>query len=87
MTAATITSPFFTKMSFNPKSSIQDTNNNNERSAGRIVGSIKPKKIDKVRLYLHPSSIPTKFQTIHYDDNEQKAFNSSMKRFSSQIVI
>ena len=41
---------------------------------------------DKIRLYLHPSSIPTKFQTIHYDDNEEKGFNSTTPRFGQQPV-
>jgi hypothetical protein len=33
---------------------------------------------------MHPPSIPTKFQTIHYDDNEDKGFNSTAKRFNRQ---
>ncbi|KAI8912880.1 hypothetical protein BC831DRAFT_490733 [Entophlyctis helioformis] len=35
-----------------------------------------------LKLYMHPPSIPTKFQTIHFDDSESKAFNSTSRRFN-----
>ena len=40
----------------------------------------------EVAVKVHPPSIPTRFQTIHYDDNESKGFNSTAPRFSSQKV-
>ncbi|KAL2918369.1 O(6)-methylguanine-induced apoptosis 2 [Polyrhizophydium stewartii] len=38
-----------------------------------------------LKLYMHPPSIPTKFQTIHYDDSEEKGFNSTSQRFSQRL--
>lgn len=34
---------------------------------------------------MHPPSIPTRFQTVHFDDNEYKAFNSSSRRFEVKL--
>ncbi|KAJ2993814.1 hypothetical protein HDV02_002057 [Globomyces sp. JEL0801] len=34
-----------------------------------------------LKLYMHPPSIPTRFQTIHYDDSEKNAFHSTTPRF------
>ncbi|KAJ3323977.1 hypothetical protein HDV06_000953 [Boothiomyces sp. JEL0866] len=38
----------------------------------------------QLRLYMHPPSIPTRFQTIHYEDSEKKAFASTSRRFESK---
>ncbi|KAJ3311494.1 hypothetical protein HDV04_003981 [Boothiomyces sp. JEL0838] len=38
----------------------------------------------QLRLYMHPPSIPTRFQTIHYDDSEKKAFSSTTRRFEGK---
>ena len=67
--------------------SIQPSQRENERTIGAIIGKMKPKpkstihSKDKIKLYLHPSSIPTKFRTVHYDDNEERGFNSTTRRF------
>jgi hypothetical protein len=34
---------------------------------------------------MHPPSIPTRFQTVHFDDGEEKAFNSTAKRFEMRV--
>jgi hypothetical protein len=34
---------------------------------------------------MHPPSIPTRFQTIHYDDGESRGFNSTSKRFTIRV--
>ncbi|KAJ3304164.1 hypothetical protein HDV03_003012 [Kappamyces sp. JEL0829] len=34
---------------------------------------------------MHPPSIPTRFQTIYYDDRENKAFNSTTRRFDCKM--
>ncbi|KAI9193188.1 uncharacterized protein BJ171DRAFT_640845 [Polychytrium aggregatum] len=34
-----------------------------------------------LKLFMHPPSIPTKFQTFHFDDREPKGFNSTAPRF------
>jgi hypothetical protein len=72
--------------------SIQPSQRLNERTVGKDLGKIKPlsriqrRPKDKIKLFLHPSSIPTKFQTIHYDDNEDKGFNSTANRFACHLV-
>ena len=77
-------------MAGNGESSIQPSQKLNERTVGTAAGNFqKPRpttKKDKLKLLLHPSSIPAKFQTIHYDDNEDKGFNSTSCRFSQQPV-
>ncbi|KAI8994314.1 hypothetical protein BC832DRAFT_569642 [Gaertneriomyces semiglobifer] len=35
----------------------------------------------RLRVYMHPPSIPTRFQTFHYETREPKAFNSTATRF------
>ena len=35
---------------------------------------------------MHPPSIPTRFQTFHYDDREEKGFNSTATRFDKRMV-
>jgi peroxiredoxin len=34
-----------------------------------------------IKVIINPPSIPTRFQTMHYDDAEEKAFASTEKRF------
>ncbi|KAJ3274526.1 hypothetical protein HDV01_002654 [Terramyces sp. JEL0728] len=34
---------------------------------------------------MHPPSIPTRFQTIHYEDSEKKAFASTSRRFEGKM--
>lgn len=38
-----------------------------------------------VKLFMHPPSIPTRFQTFHFDDREAKAFNSTAPRFEQSM--
>jgi hypothetical protein len=38
----------------------------------------------QLKMIMNPPSIPTKFQTIHYDDNEHRGFNSTAKRFEAK---
>ncbi|KAI9096984.1 hypothetical protein DFS34DRAFT_622103 [Phlyctochytrium arcticum] len=53
---------------------------------GHSVGSNKKgKKQRHLKLYIHPPSIPTKFQTFHFDDREDKAFNSTAPRFDKRL--
>jgi hypothetical protein len=83
------------------ESSIQPSSRANERTVGTSLGSpLRPtrqaKKVcaeksqttnkEKIKVYLQPSSIPTKFQTIHYDDSEDYGFNSTSQRFSTKMV-
>ncbi|KAI8826626.1 uncharacterized protein EV422DRAFT_616078 [Fimicolochytrium jonesii] len=39
----------------------------------------------RVKLFVHPPSIPTRFQTFVYDDGEAKAFGSSASRFDTKL--
>ena len=39
-----------------------------------------------LKLYMHPPSIPAKFQTIHFDNSQDKGFNSTCKRFNTKLV-
>ena len=81
---------------------IQASTRLNERTVGTALGSPlrptqQPKKVcaekspkknlEKIKVYLQPSSIPTKFQTIHYDDSEDYGFNSTAQRFSTKMVL
>ncbi|TPX64668.1 hypothetical protein SpCBS45565_g05692 [Spizellomyces sp. 'palustris'] len=38
-----------------------------------------------LKLFIHPPSIPTKFQTFHFDDREEKGFNSTAPRFNKRL--
>ncbi|KAJ3334073.1 O(6)-methylguanine-induced apoptosis 2 [Blyttiomyces sp. JEL0837] len=38
-----------------------------------------------LKLFMHPPSIPTRFQTFHFDDHEPKGFNSSSPRFDQNL--
>ncbi|KAJ3151927.1 hypothetical protein HDU89_001568 [Geranomyces variabilis] len=37
------------------------------------------------KLYIHPPSIPTRFQTFCFDDGERRAFGSSAARFTRRL--
>ncbi|KAJ3152677.1 O(6)-methylguanine-induced apoptosis 2 [Geranomyces michiganensis] len=37
------------------------------------------------KLYIHPPSIPTRFQTFVFDDGERRAFGSSAARFTRRL--
>lgn len=67
--------------------SIYPSRQANERSVG--LKQPKPHSMpkEKIKLRIHPCSIPTKFHTIHYDDNEDKGFNSTTKRFNHFMVV
>jgi hypothetical protein len=41
-------------------------------------------KNQQIKLSMYPPSIPTKFHTIHFKDNEQLAFNSTSRKFNNQ---
>lgn len=57
-----------------------------DRSVGKLTyGILECKAEKKLRLYMHPPSIPTRFQTIHYDDGESKGFSSTSKRFTYRL--
>ncbi|KAJ3065571.1 O(6)-methylguanine-induced apoptosis 2 [Podochytrium sp. JEL0797] len=43
------------------------------------------KKQKHLKLFVHPPSIPTRFQTFHFDDNEEKGFNSTAPRFNGNL--
>ncbi|KAJ3292391.1 hypothetical protein BCR33DRAFT_713663 [Rhizoclosmatium globosum] len=43
------------------------------------------KKQKHLKLFVHPPSIPTRFQTFHFDDNEDKGFNSTAPRFNNHL--
>ncbi|KAI8614743.1 hypothetical protein BC830DRAFT_1125895 [Chytriomyces sp. MP71] len=45
----------------------------------------KGKKQKHLKLFIHPPSIPTRFQTFHFDDNEEKGFNSTAPRFNNHL--
>jgi hypothetical protein len=66
--------------------SIYPSSKLNERSVGKKYKKPHAHK-EKIKLTIHPCSIPTKFHTIHYDDNEEKGFDSSTKRFNNLMVI
>ncbi|KAJ3090474.1 O(6)-methylguanine-induced apoptosis 2, partial [Phlyctochytrium bullatum] len=38
-----------------------------------------------LKLFMHPPSIPTRFQTFHFDDHEPKGFNSTAPRFDQRM--
>ncbi|KAI9347959.1 hypothetical protein DFJ73DRAFT_796516 [Zopfochytrium polystomum] len=38
-----------------------------------------------LKLFMHPPSIPTRFQTFHFDDHEPKGFNSTLPRFDKHV--
>ncbi|KAJ3218483.1 O(6)-methylguanine-induced apoptosis 2 [Dinochytrium kinnereticum] len=38
-----------------------------------------------LKLFMHPPSIPTRFQTFHFDDHEPKGFNSTAPRFDQRL--
>ncbi|KAI8913515.1 hypothetical protein EDD86DRAFT_200706 [Gorgonomyces haynaldii] len=42
-------------------------------------------KDNRIKVTMHPPSIPSRYHTIHYDDNEKKAFNSTSKRFEPNL--
>ncbi|KAI9342576.1 hypothetical protein BDR26DRAFT_859199 [Obelidium mucronatum] len=45
----------------------------------------KDAKKKHLKLFVHPPSIPTRFQTFHFDDNEEKGFNSTAPRFNGPM--
>ncbi|KAI8847702.1 hypothetical protein BC829DRAFT_395677 [Chytridium lagenaria] len=57
----------------------KNSNNNNSGGGGKN-GHQK-----NLKLFMHPPSIPTRFQTFHFDDHEPKGFNSTASRFDQRL--
>jgi hypothetical protein len=72
------------------ETSIQPALKDNERTVGthqgRFANKTTANQKEKIRFLLHPSSIPTHYQTVHFDDSEDKGFNSTSHRFSLRAV-
>eukprot|EP00842_Homolaphlyctis_polyrhiza_P004894 jgi/Hompol1/5405/HPOL_004391-RA len=63
-----------------------DDNEPQHQNHSKHIKHTKTTKNEKqLKLFLNPPSIPTKFQTIHYDDSESKAFNSTSQRFLKHV--
>ncbi|KAJ8323783.1 O(6)-methylguanine-induced apoptosis 2 [Batrachochytrium dendrobatidis] len=57
----------------------------NEPKTKTVKHSSNVGQTKNLKISVHPPSIPTKFQTLHYDDSEERAFNSTSQRFEQRI--